>query len=188
MNQNPQKSLKYRSFEIAYRIFAKPLMKFIVRKMSGDVEAAEEVFSRTIIAALKGYHTFEHKSSYFTWICKIALNKMADYYRELINQRSKFVAPALEHLSKIPSSQLTPEEKIALDQLKVAVYECLLLLPEDKRKILYLRYWQELTLKRIAEIMNTTERAIEGKIYRAKKELREIILQKHPNLAYSHPL
>ncbi|MBI2600357.1 sigma-70 family RNA polymerase sigma factor [Candidatus Daviesbacteria bacterium] len=185
MIKTPHKSFKYRSFELAYKAFAKPLMRFIIRKMNGDVEAAEEVFSQTLLAALNGYSAFEHKSSYFTWICKIALNKTADYYRELINQKSKFIAPSLELIAKIPASQLSPEEKLALDQLRISIHECLTLLPEEKRKLLYLRYWEDLTLQKIAEIMGTTERAIEGKIYRAKKELKEIILEKHPNLAYS---
>ncbi len=189
MDKNPQnlprKSLKYRGFELAYKTFAKPLMRFIIKRMHGDMEAAEEVFSRTVVSALKGYHTFEHKSKFFTWICKIALNKTADYYRELINQKSKFVAPSLEFISRLPSSKLSPEEELALKQLKSTVYECLMLLPKEKRKILYLRYWKNLTLQNIAQIMGSTERSVEGKMYRAKKELREIILQKHPDLVYS---
>lgn len=189
MDKNPQnlptKSLKYRGFELAYRAFAKPLMKFIIKKMSGDVEAAEEVFSRTIVAGLKGYHTFEHKSKFFTWICKIALNKTADYYREKINERSKFIAPTLEQLANIPSSKLSIEEAIALKELRIAVYGCLMLLPEEKRKILYLRYWRNLTLQKIAKTIGSTERSVEGKIYRAKRELKDIILAKHPDLAPS---
>ncbi len=183
MDKNPQKqSLPYRSFELAYRAVAKPLMKFIIRKMDGDVQAAEEVFSRTALAALKGYRAFEHKSSYFTWICKIALNKMADYYRERINERSKFIAPTLEGLARIPSPALSPEERLALQQLKEAVYECLLLLPEDKRRVLYLKYWKDLSHREIAQRLGTSERAVEGKIYRARNLLRTIILAQHPDL------
>lgn len=183
MEKNPQKqSLRYRSFELAYRAVAKPLMRFIIRKMDGDIQAAEEVFSRTALAALKGYHAFEHKSSYFTWICKIALNKTADYYRERINDRSKFIAPTLEGLAKIPSPALSAEEKLALQQLKQAVYECLLLLPEDKRRVLYLKYWKDLSHKEIAKKLGTTERAVEGKIYRARQLLKGVILLKHPDL------
>lgn len=185
MEKNPQKqSLRYRSFELAYRAVAKPLMRFIIRKMDGDIQAAEEVFSRTALAALKGYNTFEHKSSYFTWICKIALNKTADYYRERINDRSKFIAPTLEGLARIPSPTLSAEEKLALQQLKQAVYECLLLLPEDKRRILYLKYWKDLSHKEIAKKLGTTERAVEGKIYRARNLLKIIILDQHPDLAF----
>lgn len=157
-------------------------MKFLVKKMGGNQDAAEEVFSQTILAAWKGWHTFEHKSSYFTWICKIGLNKMADYWRELINERSRFIAPSLELMAKIPTPQLSPEEKLALDELKIAIHQCLLLLPKELRKLLYLRYWKDMSLSKIAEIMNTTERAIEGKIYRAKRQLKEIILQKYPEL------
>ena len=38
----------HKSFVIAYRNFALPLMKFIVKRLGGNQEAAEEVFARTV--------------------------------------------------------------------------------------------------------------------------------------------
>lgn len=160
-------------------------MKFLVKKMGGNQEAAEEVFSRTVFAAWKGWHTFENRSEYFTWICKIGLNKMADYYREQINERSHLVAPALELLGNIPDKQLTPEEKTILLELRASVKECLYLLPERKRQLLYFRYWQQLSLKEIGEILGVSERAAEGKLYRARVDLQKIIQSKHPELVAS---
>lgn len=181
--KNPQeKSLKYRSFAFLYKQFNLPLMKFIVRKVGGNQEAAEEVFSQTVEAALKGWYTFEHKSSYFTWICRIALNKMADYYRHQIHERSKLIAPTFEMLADIGSHYLSPEEKMALDELKMCVLECIRLLPSEKRRLLYLKYWKELSHKEIGKIMGLTERAVEGQLYRAKQALRQVLQEKYPDL------
>lgn len=182
--KNPQdRSLKYRTFAFLYRKFNLPLMKFIVKRMGGDVVAAEEVFSQTVEAALKGWYAFENKSTYFTWVCRIALNKMADYYRRQVNEKSLIIAPGFEVLAKIGSQKLNPEEKLALDELKLAVLECIKLLPPEKRRLLYLRYWKELSHKEIAEIMGLTERAVEGQLYRAKLALKAIIQDRYPELA-----
>lgn len=181
MAENTRKKL----FIFIYKQFARPLMGFLIKKLGGDREAAEEVFSETILAAYKGMHTFKHRSSYFTWLCRIALNKIADYYRTQINERSSLIAPTLKQLAQIGDDKLTPEQQLALDQLKVAVRDCLNLLPEEKRRLIYLKYWKEMTAKRIAYLFNTSERAVEGKLYRAKLELKEIILRKHPELALS---
>lgn len=161
-------------------------MKFIVKRMGGNQDAAEEVFSQTVEAALKGWYAFENKSSYFTWICRIALNKMADYYRHQINEKSVIIAPGFEILAKIGSTELSPEEKMALDELKSCILECLKLLPPEKRQLLYLRYWKELSHKEIAKIMGLTERAVEGQLYRAKQALKLVIEEKYPDLSLAY--
>ena len=184
MSKTPQqKSLKYRAFAYLYKEYSLPLMKFIVKRTGGDTQAAEEVFSRTVEAALKGYDTFQYKSSYFTWVCRIALNKMADYYRSQVNERSRIIAPGFEVLASIGSSTLSPEESMALDELKRCVLECLYLLPPEKRQLLYLKYWKNLTYKEIGKVMGLTERAVEGQIYRAKKALKIILQEKYPDLS-----
>lgn len=98
---------------------------------------------------------------------------MADYYKDQINQKSTFIAPGLEILAKMEDNSLLPEEKLALDELRYSVRQCLLLLPEEKRRLLYLRYWQELSIRKIADILGVSERSAEGKLYRAKLAFRQ---------------
>ena len=163
-------------------MLALPVLKFIVKKMGGDQTAAEEVFARTISAAWEGWHNFRHKSSYFTWICRIALNKIADYYRDQVNDNSCWVLPVLENIAQSDSGKLDPYEKASLTELQAAMSECLDLLPDEKRRLLQFRFWREMTIKEIASLTGSTERAVEGKIYRAKKILKVILQQKHPAL------
>lgn len=160
------------SFESIYHQLALPLTKFIVKRLGGNTEAVDEVFSDTITAAWKGWHTFNHKSSYFTWLCRIALNKIADYYRDQINRESMILTPALKGLAEADPRDLSPEEKLALEDLCASVRNCINLLPPHSRKLLYMRYWQHLSIKDIAVILGISERATEGKLYRAKHSLR----------------
>ena len=172
----------HKSFVILYRSFALPLMKFIVKRVGGNQDMAEEVFARTVSAAWEGWNAFEHKSSYFTWVCRIALNKIADYYREEIHKESVFVAPLLEEIAGANVTELSPTERLALDELRASVRACIKLLPEEKKQLLFLRYWKDLTIKEIAKQIGTSERAVEGKLYRARKKLDGIIFQEHPEL------
>lgn len=181
MPKTPQPLFQNQSFEIIYRQLALPLTKFLIKRLGGNQKAVEEVFSQTITAAWKGFQTFEHKSSYFTWLCKISLNKMADYYRDQVNYRSKFIAPTLESLANLKDPQLTPEEKCILLELRSSVKDCLDLLPDEKRQLLYLRYWQEMTIKRIADMFGISQRAAEGKVYRAKLAFKEVYSAKYPH-------
>jgi len=172
----------HKAFETAYKNLALPLTKFIVKRVGGDHDAVEEVFSRTITAAWEGFDSFKHKSTYFTWICRIALNKIADYYREQVNENSVVIAPFLEDLADIKDSNLTPSEKLALHELRASVRACINLLPPDKKRLLFLRYWRDLTIKQIAKRLRVSDKAVEGKLYRARKKLDEIISIEHPEL------
>ncbi len=175
--KTPQKSLRYKGFEIFYKEIAQPLYKFLIKRTGGDFEVADDVSAKTFEAALNGWNSFGHRSSYFTWVCRIALNKLADYYRDRIHENSHIVAPFLEEFSNIADKSLTPEEKLALKELRVSVRKCLNLLPEETKKLIYLRYWEDLTIKKISQILGISERAAEGKLYRARLSFKKIYTQ-----------
>lgn len=180
---NSPRLFRHESFEIVYRRLTLPIMKFLVKRMGGDQQAAEEVFARTIAAAWEGWTSFRHKSSYFTWVCRIGLNKIADYYRDQVNDNSRWVLPVLENLAVGNADELTPLERLQLAELRAAMRECLNLLPDDKRQLLQFRFWREMTIKEIALLTKTSERAVEGKIYRAKQVLKKLFQEKHPEYA-----
>lgn len=173
------------TFSFTYRKFALPLTKFLVKHLHGDHEAVEEIFADTIEAAWKGHQTFKSKSTYYTWLCRIGLNKIADYYRRRINTRSGIVAPLLDNLAHLEDMDPTPEEKLALLDLKSALLDCLDLVPNKYHHILHLHFWKELTVKEIANTLGVSERSVEGKLYRAKKAYQRVFKTKYPTLAPS---
>ena len=153
------------------------LLRFLLKRTGGDVEIAQEVLQETWISALKSYHTFKHKSSYFTWLCKISLNKLADYYRGQVNRRSKVFAPSIEKFNAIIDPKISHEERLALEELKINVNKCLNLLPGQYRRLLQLKYYEELSLKEISLKLNLSPRSLEGKLYRAKRKLAKLYAQ-----------
>ena len=112
-------------FDEQYKKYSPILFKFIAKHLRRDEAAVEEVFEETIVAGWKSYKTFEHKSSYFTWLCRIALNKIADYYRGQIDHRSGIVVPLIDALTQSDTKNLSPEESLALKELRSSVNDCL---------------------------------------------------------------
>src|SRR4030042_3533182 len=172
----------HKSFVIAYRSIALPLMKFILKRLGGNKDEAEEVFAKTVGAAWEGWNTFERKSKFFTWVCRIALNKIADYYRQEIHRESVLIAPFLEGVAELKKDELVPEEKLILDELRISIRSCLALLPQEKRNLLYLRYWKDMSITQIANVLGVGERSVEGKIYRAKQTLKRILDVEYPEI------
>lgn len=161
-------------FEKVYQKLALPLTKFIIKAVGGKEEVVDDVLSETFVAAWKGWNTFKHKSSYFTWLCKISLNKIADYYRDQVNRNSGIIVPLFGNLDIPDSKTLSPEEKMSLQELRASVNNCLNLLPWEKRRLLWLKYWQDLSTREVAKILKISERAVEGKLYRARHAFAKI--------------
>lgn len=150
------------------------VLRFLLKRSGGDLDIAQEVLQETYVAALKSFHTFHHKSTYFTWICKIALNKLSDYYRNQVNHRSRFVVPVISQFNSIIDPALTHEEKLVLNELRTRVNQCLNLLPPEYRRLLHLKYYLELSNREICLRLQLSTRSLEGKLYRAKKSLAKL--------------
>lgn len=163
-----------------YKQLGRPILKLILKRNGGDVAAAESILQDTFVAAYKSFHTFHHKSTYFTWLCRIALNKMADFYRHQVHERSHLVAPALEELTNIFSPEISPEEKMSLEELKEQVNRCLDILPAEYRQLLHLKYYEQLSSKEICLKLHIAPRSLEGKLYRARKSLAAVIATDTP--------
>ena len=165
-------------FDDLYKKTSTPLFKFIAKHLGKDEETVEEIFEETMVAGWRGYKSFEHKSSYFTWLCRIALNKIADYYHDQVNSRSKLIVPLLDSLTDMDNHSLSPVESLALKELRASVNDCLNLLPTEKRQLLWFRYWADMSYAEISKIMGISERAVEGQLYRAKHEFAKVWEQK----------
>lgn len=140
------------------------ILRFLLKR-SHNPEIAREVLQETWVAVLKSYRTFHNKSTYFTWVCKISLNKLSDYYRRQIRHKSHFVVPAVDSFNQIVDPKISIEEKLVLDELRQKVNLCLNKLPAEYKRLLKLKYYQGLKL---------LTRSQEGKLYRARKLFAKI--------------
>jgi RNA polymerase sigma-70 factor (ECF subfamily) len=165
---------EHKGFNKAYKTFSKPLFGFIAKRLGKDPYIVEEIVEETFVAAWKGYAAFKHKSSYFTWLCRIALNKIADYYHDQVNANSGIIVPLLDSLTHIDNSKLSPEEVLALKELRQSVHDCLNLLPFETRRLLWFKYWKEMSYEQIGNILGISPRAVEGRLYRAKESFAKV--------------
>ena len=168
------KSSTTKAFENLYKKFSTPLFRFIAKRMGAGANEVEEVFEETIIAGWRGFKTFKHKSTFFTWLCRIALNKIADYYRDQVHERSHIITPALKAISLVEANDISPVERMALTELCDRVNDCLNLLPHKIRQLLWFRYWKDMSYSQIAKILDIPERAVEGRLYRARESFAKV--------------
>ena len=73
----------------------------------------------------------------------------------------------------LPSKVPTPEEMVLHKEKIKAMKQAINGLPDKDRLIFYRKYYYMQTTAQIAAEMGMTERAVEGKLYRLKLQLRK---------------
>jgi RNA polymerase sigma factor (sigma-70 family) len=75
----------------------------------------------------------------------------------------------------IPSSEPSPEELIIQKERQSAVNYALRQLSPKDRMLFYRKYYYLQSTAQIASELGMTERSVEGKLYRLKKQLRKML-------------
>ncbi len=149
-------------------------MGFLHNKDDAD-DLAQEIFIQ-VYQTLPG---FKGDASFSTWIYRIAvnasLNKTRKSSKSLFIQRLETVFGVEKNQEvsfQIPDNE-NPENILIHNEHREWVQKALNSLPENQRTAIVLSKYDDLSQREIAEIMNTTEGAVEALIQRAKANLRE---------------
>lgn len=142
-------------------------------KMLKNREVAEEVSQDTFIKAFKSLDKFKGDSKFSTWLYRIGYHACLDSIKKNKNHNSSF------EINEITFNQIKSVENIleGIERKERAVImnDCLLKLPEDERSIIWMFYYDELSLKEIIEVTQLSEANIKVKLHRARKKLLAIV-------------
>lgn len=136
---------------------------------------AEDITQEAFLRAFRGFHTFREESSFFTWICRIAMNVANDYMR----QRSKLrIYETLEELGcseeelMDPNPANDPETRLLSNEvMRVCMYGFTESLPIQQKKAFFLVVGLDLSYKFAAEILDCSVGALKIMLHRAKGRL-----------------
>jgi len=143
---------------------------FISQKID-DEGLVEEITNDVLLAAINSKENFNKKCNEFSWICGIAKHKIIDYYRKKKIKTILFsVSPSFE---EIADKALTPERDVLKNELKMEIKNTFRDLGRKYKKILKLKYVDDLKVKEIANKLEISVKATESQLIRAKKKFRE---------------
>jgi RNA polymerase sigma-70 factor (ECF subfamily) len=142
---------------------------------SGEAEeAAQEAFIRAF-TRLESYNP-DHKFS--TWLLSITSNYCIDQLRKRRALLLSIDEPLPPHPALHSDRTKGPEAQMMNNEQQEMVQTLLVELPPDYRQAVVLRYWNELSYEEIAEIMETSVSAIKSRLFRARRQLAEIGINK----------
>ena len=165
-----------------YRFIVEKYRQMVFRTCIGflhNKDDADDLTQDVFIQAYQSLQRFKGDSAFSTWLYRIAVNASLNKIRK---SPLKLMIQKIENLTGSRSGSdvypIIPDEddpeKILLRQEHVEwIQKALEQLPENQRTAIVLSKYDDLSQKEIAEIMKTTEGAVEALLQRAKKNLRE---------------
>jgi RNA polymerase sigma-70 factor (ECF subfamily) len=137
---------------------------------AGDAEdAAQEIFVR----AYTKLATFDRSRRFSTWLLSIASNYCIDVLR-----RRRATLVDLDDVAFAVPDQAPGPERSAIDQeQRVAVARAVQRLPDTYRLITVLRYYHDLSYEEIEQATGLSEATIKTRLFRARRQLEELLQQ-----------
>ena len=151
----------------------RPLFRFFFR-LTGRQATAEDLVHEVFLRMIRYRHTYQMDSAsagtFDAWMYRIARNALADSVRK---HRHETTAAEGE-MESIESTRPTPFDSAAKRQDLAMLYRALRTLPEEKREILVLARFQNLSYEEIGRILGCESGTVKGRVFRAMKELGAI--------------
>ena len=149
---------------------------------------AEDAVSETLVAAVEGLATFDHRSQLATWVVGILKHKIIDQFRRDSREVSLDARQELSdgedledlfladgHRVSQPSAWGDPERSLEQVEFFTVLQTCLDQLPASLARAFLLREWMELETAEICKELQVTTTNCFVMLYRARMRLRECL-------------
>jgi RNA polymerase sigma-70 factor, ECF subfamily len=146
-----------RVFQLAYRI-------------TGDEQDAEDAVQETFLRAYRQMRRFDGKSSFGTWLYRIAANCALDALRAR-SRESGTENPVRE----LPSSEPTPERAALSGEIRERMELALRELSPVERAAFVLRHFEGMGTEEIGRVLGCQPGAAKHSVFRAVRKLRKAL-------------
>jgi RNA polymerase sigma-70 factor, ECF subfamily len=157
-----------------------PLYAYVSRKCGGDRELAEDVTQETWLRAVREWRRSGVPRQPIAWLTVVARNLILNHLRGRARTAITAVPPE-ELLAAVDDDRVSESTEAAS-----LVNEALARLPEEHARLLEAFHFERAKVSQIAHMLGMSERAVEGRLRRARERLRreiEAVLKTQGGLA-----
>ena len=164
------------AFEELVRRYERKVYNITYRLM-GNEQDASEALQDAFMRAYRFIGKFQFKSSFFTWLYRIATNVSLSKLRkrEKIDTVSidQPVNEAGDLPFEIPDLKYGPEKLMKQRELRAAIQKSVEELPEDYRSVVVLRDLEGLSNEEVSNVLHLSVAAVKSRLHRGRLVLRE---------------
>jgi len=152
----------------------------VVYNMTSNREDASDITQEVFLKAFQNIHRFRQKSTFFTWLYRIAVNTAISFIKKARN-RQYFSLENLEEegvsgkLAEILSSKKHSRRSLMMRELQEKLNEALQKLSVKHRTTIVLYEIEGLSHKEIGNILKCSEGTVRSRLHYAKNELQNYL-------------
>jgi RNA polymerase sigma-70 factor, ECF subfamily len=143
----------------------------VTLRLLGDRGDAEDAVQETLLRAWRGIRGFRSRSSFYTWLHRIAVNE-ANRSLAKGTRRPDTIRLAEDQLQLSSPPETGPARAAEYNELRAALQAALLALPLPHRTAIVLRDIEGLSTREAAEIVGIGEAAFKSRLHQGRLQLR----------------
>lgn len=165
-------------FEELVDRFQKPIYNLVFR-MVGDLDEAADITQDTFVAAFRAFAGFRGESSAYTWLCRIAVNRCKNRFKQIERRTAAETAVAdLDECTAGPdqsgkAASEQPHSVVERNELREHIERAIHSLPHDYRIVAVLRDLHGMSYKEIADVTGLGLDVVRVRLSRARDMVRK---------------
>jgi RNA polymerase sigma-70 factor, ECF subfamily len=167
--------------EMAWRTFYDAyfdrLWRYLLVVAAGNEDAAREALQLALLRVVRHVKAFETEEIFWSWLTVLARSAFADETRKR-RRYFAFLERFTRHQDTGPSAMGNGE---ADEQLRALLESQLTALPENERQLVERKYILRQSVREIADGQQTTEKAVESRLSRIRRKLKDAVLDELKN-------
>jgi len=155
-----------------YDAYFDRLWRYLLVVAAGQEDAAREALQGALVRVTRHIKVFRDENVFWSWLTVLARSAFAD---ESKKHRRYFLF--LDRFTRQASVELdAANERQTDERLKSLLERHVALLPPDERELVEQKYFARRTVREIANELQMTEKAVESKLSRLRKKLKDAML------------
>jgi RNA polymerase sigma-70 factor (ECF subfamily) len=145
-------------------------------RMLGNRQEAEDVVQDTFLRMYEHLSGYDSSRKFSTWLYRIATNLCIDRLRR---RRSVYSLDAelsegegVDGYAVLRTNEPGPEEAVMLTERQRILFDAVSSLPDKYKAAVALKYYQDLSLKEISDILQIPVPTVKTRIHRGREYLR----------------
>ncbi|HLH38285.1 MAG TPA: RNA polymerase sigma factor [Bryobacteraceae bacterium] len=166
------------AFEQLVRAYDQGVLRLAMNLLRSP-EDAHDVYQEAFLRVYRNLHAFRFDCSFHTWLFRIVTNLCLDQMRKrkVRKEEPTVLATAegpMDRMDAVPEERVDgdPQRYLFSGQLRRKIKEVLGELTPRERVVFELRHYQGLRLRKIGEVLGTSEEAAKNCLFRATQKMR----------------
>ncbi len=156
----------------------------VIRVLVKDEDTVNDLVQDTYVKAFSRLDQLQDEAKLVPWLKMIANNTAKDwlkkckpvYFNELAGESDDTDDLSFEENIEDENIDLNPEMAMDRQEVSRLVMEILDQLPEDQRMVIGMFYYEEMSVKDIAEVLGVSDNTVKSRLNYGRKKIKELVL------------